>query len=70
MTSDQALAHIIDRLERGGVGYLLVGALSSNLYGVPRATDDADVEVATRLDAGGGEARGHARHTKAAAALP
>jgi len=45
MTSDQALAHVIDRLERGGVGYLLVGALSSNLYGVPRATDDADVEV-------------------------
>lgn len=45
MTSDQALARVIDRLELGAVGYLLVGALSSNLYGVPRATDDADVEV-------------------------
>ena len=45
MTSDQALARVIDQLERGGIGYLVVGALSSNLYGVPRATDDADVEV-------------------------
>ena len=45
MTSDQALARVIDQFEREGVGYLVVGALSSNLYGVPRATDDADVEV-------------------------
>ena len=49
MTSDQALARVIDQLERGGIGYLVVGALSSNLYGVPRATDDADRRSGTGL---------------------
>jgi hypothetical protein len=46
MTSEQAVALLIDRLEAESVPYMLVGALSSNLYGVPRATDDADLVVA------------------------
>jgi hypothetical protein len=45
MTSEQAVARLIEALEREGVGYMLVGAYSSNLYGVPRATDDADVVI-------------------------
>lgn len=45
MTSEQAVARLIDALEQEGVGYMLVGAFSSNLYGVPRATNDADVVV-------------------------
>jgi hypothetical protein len=45
MTSEQAVGRLIELLEREGVGYLLVGAFSSNLYGVPRATNDADVVV-------------------------
>jgi hypothetical protein len=45
MSSEQAVASILAALEREGVGYMLVGAFSSNLYGVPRATNDADVVV-------------------------
>ena len=45
MSSEQALARLIDALENEDVPYMLVGALSSNLYGVPRATNDADLVV-------------------------
>jgi hypothetical protein len=45
MTSEQAVARLLHALEQSGVGYMLVGAFSSNLYGVPRATNDADVVV-------------------------
>jgi hypothetical protein len=45
MTSEQAVARLLQTLEWSGVGYMLVGAFSSNLYGVPRATNDADVVV-------------------------
>ena len=45
MSSEQALAQVIDALENEEVPYMLVGALSSNLYGVPRATNDADLVV-------------------------
>ncbi len=45
MTSEQAVARLIEALEQEGVGYMLVGDSSSNLDGVPRATDDADVVI-------------------------
>ena len=45
MNSEQAVAWVIERLENSGVGYILVGAFSSNLYGVPRSTRDADIVV-------------------------
>lgn len=45
MTSEQAVARLIEALEREGVPYMLVGAFSSNLYGVPRSTNDADIVV-------------------------
>lgn len=45
MTSEQAVAQLIEALESEGVPYMLVGAFSSNLYGVPRATNDADIVV-------------------------
>jgi len=41
MNSEQALARVIERLEEEWVDYMVVGAMSSNLYGVPRATDEA-----------------------------
>ena len=41
MSSAQAVARLMESLERDGVPHMLVGALSSNLYGVPRATNDA-----------------------------
>jgi hypothetical protein len=45
MSGEQVVARLIESLERDGVAYMLVGALSSNLYGVPRATNDADLVV-------------------------
>ncbi|MCE9545142.1 MAG: hypothetical protein K8T25_06450 [Planctomycetia bacterium] len=36
---------MIDELESAHVGYMLVGSLSSNYYGIPRATEDADFVV-------------------------
>jgi hypothetical protein len=45
MSSEQAVARLIELLERDGVPYMLVGALSSNVYGVPRATNDADLVI-------------------------
>jgi len=48
MTGETAIARLVERLESLGVPYMFVGALSANLYGVPRATDDADLVVAFR----------------------
>ena len=33
---------VIDALNRCKAGYMLVGSLASNLYGIPRNTNDAD----------------------------
>lgn len=46
MTSEAAVARLVERLETEGVPYMFTGALSANLYGVPRATNDADLVVA------------------------
>ena len=42
MTGDDAVLAVIEALEGLGVGYMLVGSLSSNFYGSPCATQDAD----------------------------
>ncbi len=42
MTSEEIAAAAIDALEASGVPYMLVGAFSSNYYGIPRSTKDAD----------------------------
>lgn len=43
---------VIATLEDGGFRYLLVGSFSSNLYGIPRSTKDADfvIDLAERSD--------------------
>lgn len=46
MTGEAAVARLVERLEAEGVPYMFTGALSANLYGVPRATSDADIVVA------------------------
>ena len=43
MTSEAAVARLVERLEADGVPYMFTGALSANLYGVPRATSGADI---------------------------
>ena len=45
MNSEQAVAHVISCLEEFGIEYMLVGALSCNVYGIPRASADADLVV-------------------------
>ena len=45
MNSDTIVLEVIDALEAAGVPYMLVGSFSSNLYGVPRSTKDADFVV-------------------------
>lgn len=46
MNSEEATAHVINMLETMGIEYILVGALSSNVYGIPRSTQDVDIVVA------------------------
>jgi hypothetical protein len=36
---------VVDALERSGVAYMLVGSYSSNAYGIPRSTRDADFVI-------------------------
>lgn len=45
MTSEEVVLATIDALEGAGVPYMVVGSLSSNLYGIPRSTRDADFVV-------------------------
>ena len=45
MTPDEVTLAVIDALELAGLRYLIVGSLSSNFHGVPRATQDADFVV-------------------------
>ncbi len=45
MTDDEAILAMIDALETLAIPYMVVGSLSSNLYGVPRSTYDADFVV-------------------------
>lgn len=45
MNSEETTVAVIDALESLGVPYMLVGSFSSNFYGVPRATQDADFVV-------------------------
>ncbi len=42
MTAADVAAIVIDSLNQSGAAYMLVGSLSSNLYGTPRNTNDAD----------------------------
>lgn len=44
---NEALAQLVSILNRHDVPYMLVGSYSSNAYGIPRATKDADLVVAT-----------------------
>ncbi len=45
MDSAQAVTRTIEALEACDIEYMVVGAFSSNIYGVPRSTRDADIVV-------------------------
>lgn len=42
MTIDDVTLRVIDALNTSGLAYMLVGSFSSNAYGIPRSTKDAD----------------------------
>lgn len=45
MTSEEAVIQMIRILESLQIPYMLSGSLATNLYGIPRATEDADFVV-------------------------
>ncbi len=51
MTDAEAIARVIDALEATGTQYMIVGSLSSNLYGFARFTKDADFVIESRSGA-------------------
>jgi hypothetical protein len=42
MTGEQATAAVIDAIDTLGIPYMIVGSFSSNHYGIPRSTGDAN----------------------------
>lgn len=42
MTSNEIMFCVVDVLEQLNIPYVLVGSYSSNVYGIPRSTEDAD----------------------------
>ena len=54
MTPEASLmVRVADALTGSGVAYLLTGSFSSNYYGIPRSTKDADFVVELRSGVGG-----------------
>jgi hypothetical protein len=45
MIAEEALQLVISRLEESGIPYMITGSFASNLHGVPRTTQDADVVI-------------------------
>lgn len=50
MTGNEATLAVIDALEALAIPYMLVGSLSSNVYGIPRSTHDADFVIECAVD--------------------
>lgn len=53
MSLEELLAQVAAKFEQCGIDYMIVGSFASNFYGIPRATQDADVVVeisATGID--------------------
>jgi hypothetical protein len=45
MTSNEIALFVAEALEACNIPYMLVGSFSSNMYGIPRATQDADFVI-------------------------
>lgn len=45
MTLEQVAGRVLHALDDAGVSHMLVGGLTSNYYGIPRATQDVDIVV-------------------------
>jgi hypothetical protein len=42
---EQIVSFLIECLDTSGIRYMIAGSFASNLYGVPRATQDADIVI-------------------------
>ena len=45
MTPEDALKLFLCKLDECGIPYMITGSFASNLHGLPRATQDADVVI-------------------------
>jgi len=45
MTSEHALELLLSKLDECGIPYMITGSFASNIHGIPRATQDADVVI-------------------------
>ena len=45
MNGNEAVLRAIEALEDCGIPYMLVGSYSTNAYGIPRSTQDADFVI-------------------------
>jgi len=45
MTSEDALKLLLSKLDECGIPYMITGSFASNIHGLPRATQDADVII-------------------------
>ena len=45
MNADEAVVALVETLEALAIPYMISGSLATNVYGVPRATDDGDFVV-------------------------
>jgi len=49
MRQEEALLQLIGHLEKNGIEYFVTGSFASNVHGVPRMTQDADIVVKASL---------------------
>lgn len=50
LAANQVVHQIVKALDASGIEYMIVGSFSSNAYGVPRSTKDADFVIQTHSD--------------------
>jgi hypothetical protein len=48
VTQEEIVARVVALLEQAGVTYMVAGSFASNLHGIPRMTQDADVVIDAR----------------------
>lgn len=49
MRQEEILLKLLDRLDKDGIAYFVTGSFASNVHGVPRVTQDADIVVKASL---------------------
>jgi len=45
MTPEDVLTLLLSKLDECGISYMIAGSFASNMHGVPRSTQDADVVI-------------------------